>query len=105
MSLECSECEHDIRSGHARDCSRYTEKTPAEELADFLLARIADEAGPWEEAKRQVVMLHRGRHECPAPDGHTTYVAPGFIHAFDPTLKLLAVPYADHPHYREEWRP
>lgn len=22
-----------------------------------------------------------------------------------PTLRLLAVPYADHPDYREEWRP
>jgi hypothetical protein len=25
--------------------------------------------------------------------------------AFDLVLRLLAVPYADHPDYREEWRP
>lgn len=23
MSLECSECERDLRGGHAEDCSRY----------------------------------------------------------------------------------
>jgi hypothetical protein len=25
MSLECSECEHDLRGGHAQGCSRYRE--------------------------------------------------------------------------------
>ena len=23
MSMECSECERDLRGGHAKDCSRY----------------------------------------------------------------------------------
>jgi hypothetical protein len=29
MSLECSECEHDLRGGHAETCSRY--RKPCEE--------------------------------------------------------------------------
>ena len=26
MSMECSECERDLRGGHAKDCSRYTDE-------------------------------------------------------------------------------
>lgn len=116
-------------------------------LADFLLARIADdevaadlerwhqlpdylqgrgewEIRPWEasesfgldipdariaaecEAKRRIVELHhRSGVSCPRcslgdEDGEVVYEV-------DPcgTLKLLALPYGDHPDYRDEWRP
>lgn len=51
-------------------------------------------------AKRRIVELHQaedGQH----PDfcGHDLRELPC------PTLCLLALPYADHPDYRDEWRP
>jgi hypothetical protein len=52
------------------------------------------------EAKRRIIALHvaePGQH----PDfcGHDKHELPC------PTLRLLALPYADHPDYRTEWRP
>ena len=60
------------------------------------------------EAKRRIVALHTGQHECVGikygkPD--CVLVAPGFMYEDDPTLLLLATPYTDHPDYREEWKP
>ena len=60
------------------------------------------------EAKRRVVELHGRDHECSTYDRHgeidnCTWV----LHDERPcsTLLLLASVYADHPDYREEWRP
>ena len=36
-----------------------------------------------------------------APDSHGDGRATGFMNA----LRLLALPHADHPDYRDEWRP
>ena len=116
------------------------------DLADFLLARIAEdeavakravedgaeylaydngstghdwlsESGEYDparvlaecEAKRRIVGLHTGQHECVGekygdPQA-CIYVSPGFMHEDDPTLRLLALPYAGHPEYDERWRP
>lgn len=88
-------------------------------LADFLLARIADDeaeiheaeaviedAGWWQikrprvlaecAAKRAIVSeLQPGRHEdLGISQGTSEYL-----------LSLLAVPYSDHPDYDESWRP
>lgn len=50
------------------------------------------------EAKREIVEIHSGR------DGVCTY-----RDEYDPngcgTLRALALPYAEHPDYCEEWRP
>jgi hypothetical protein len=52
------------------------------------------------DAKGQLVELHpAGEHDCPGDDRGDD---PGRC---CPTLHLLALPYADHPDYRPEWRP
>lgn len=69
------------------------------------------------EAKRRIVHAHAQPHECLALSGsgersavdgkpwelwepaHTDDHGPCFV------LRCLALPYADHPDYREEWRP
>lgn len=88
-------------------------------LADFLLARIAEDEqslaamdGLWDtgneadfaervlaecEAKRQIVAMEW--HHL----GDDDY-AWGMEEAKRQILVVLALPYADHPDYREEWR-
>lgn len=61
------------------------------------------------EAKRRIVGLHTGHHECAGrwPDTgepKCVLVRPGYIE-HDPTLCLLALPYDTHPDYDEGWRP
>ncbi|MCQ8831746.1 DUF6221 family protein [Streptomyces malaysiensis] len=58
------------------------------------------------DAKRRLVGLHERLSgdapfcvTCDAPSG-----IPGRDHGCD-TIRLLALPYSDHPDYREEWRP
>lgn len=34
MSIECGECEHDLRGGHAPGCSRYVQHAPTCQLLD-----------------------------------------------------------------------
>ncbi|MFJ1765047.1 DUF6221 family protein [Amycolatopsis sp. NPDC088138] len=73
----------------------------------FVLADVA--------AKRQLVEEHSGR-EVASLDRDTwgrpfvvcrrcTEGTVRQVVAPCPTLKLLALPYVDHPEYREEWRP
>ena len=54
------------------------------------------------EAKRRIVRAHakwcEGRCEAKYPEG-------GFDAAHYWSIKSLAAAYADHPDYREEWRP
>lgn len=61
------------------------------------------------DAKRQIIRLHSfgTGHECSTLDDngdidHCTWVMDSEACT---TLRLLALPYADHPGYREEWRP
>jgi hypothetical protein len=105
-------------------------------LADFLLARIAEDE-TWAvnagndflpsveigstarvlaecEAKRRIVEWHRLIDGLDAEDnpvrGCCNCIASGAVPPYliaGPcmTSRLLALPYADHPDYREEWRP
>ena len=59
------------------------------------------------EAKRRIVELHDCVHEC-IGDGNLTAdpnLQDGAYGGPCDTLLLLALPYADHPDYRDEWRP
>jgi len=58
------------------------------------------------EAKRRIVELHAGAHECSVyAKGEVDNCA--WVESDDTcsTLRLLALPYADHPDYDEAWRP
>ncbi len=99
-------------------------------LTDFLLARIAEDEAAWLpaatqprragktharrhlaecEAKRRIVELH------PPRETHRGYPYCGgclqseeddrALYYDCPTLRALALPYADHPDYRDEWKP
>lgn len=77
-------------------------------LTDFLLDRIAEdeavartaEYGYIErqlaecDAKRRIVQYHEVKHRREGVGGFNCF-----------TAKTLALPYADHPDYREEWKP
>ena len=58
------------------------------------------------EAKRRIVEEHSDTkedvHECQGYIDDRRSVA---IWEHCPTLRLLALPYADHPDYDEEWKP
>ena len=51
------------------------------------------------EANRRIVALHGEVDPCDAHDGAT------FETVDCETLQVLALPYADHPDYRQEWKP
>lgn len=94
-------------------------------LSEFLLARITEDE-EWArfakrgnppitsarvlaecEAKRQVTLLH---HLCYADATDETWARNGRCdecngHFPCRTLRALALPYADHPDYRPEWKP
>lgn len=102
------------------------------ELAEFLLARVGEDetvaraargsgvhddrpvvkewiglANPermlvWSDARRRIVALHQNASGA-AQNGAA---CSGCGHPEPcPTLRLMALPFADHPDYREEWRP
>ncbi|WP_405149464.1 DUF6221 family protein [Sphaerisporangium sp. NBC_01403] len=61
------------------------------------------------EAKRRIISEHAPHEDyswacrtCSAADSCGCMGGPDLP---CPTLRLLALPYADHPDYREEWRP
>ena len=57
-------------------------------------------------AKRRIVDLHADDHECPVADPELDGDAVTGIYTGDcPTLRLLFLPYADHPDYQPEWAP
>ncbi len=60
------------------------------------------------ETKTQLVKLHAATHYCIPHSGHAStgqWYESGSAYPYPcPTLSLLALPYADHPDYREEWR-
>lgn len=51
------------------------------------------------EAMRRIVDLHSDIDPCDAHDGATLTTVDC------DTLRILALPYADHPDWREEWKP
>jgi hypothetical protein len=65
------------------------------------------------ERDRRLVALHTGPHECPAMDSNCGWWTPGEVgHDGDretvapecPTLRLMALPHAARPEFREEWK-
>jgi hypothetical protein len=84
-------------------------------LTDFLLARIAeDEAArvipdgdpgwPFTRSAEEIAESERWKAECEAK---RRIVEREMADVDEPDwvlLRLLAIPYADHPDYREEWR-
>lgn len=82
-------------------------------IAAWSPARVLAEC----EAKRRAIAIHAGtdgdkEHYCPDASGDSTYwnYMSGWAEGADhpqmcTTLRLLALPYADRPGYREEWRP
>ena len=95
-------------------------------LTEFVLARIADDeamASPFSrwaaesKAKRLIGLLHsdNGESQGYMPDGsygdhpHACLTCGTFgeyaVPWPCPTLQLLALPYAGHADYRDEWKP
>ncbi len=94
-------------------------------LIQFLLARIAEDEGDaaieavlrsddpyWASGEASVwerrMTPARVLVECEAKRGIVADVASGYGPGSDVVpmpLALLALPYADHPDYRDEWRP
>jgi hypothetical protein len=82
----------------AEECASANWAGIAEHIVRHDPARVLREI----DAKRRLLDLHaRAHHQCVAEDGPTQW------HVKDPcaTLRLLALPYADRPGYREEWAP
>lgn len=71
---------------------------PIYEPRAFVLADV--------EAKRRIVELHAPADDDPGGPVYcpecSRYDGTGKL---CPTLRLLALPYADHPDYRDDWRP
>ena len=92
------------------------EDAPTVTLADFLLARIGEDE-EWAqsvdfpsdparaladcEARRRIVETPP---EKPLEDPRWRGYHLGWRHMHDRALRSLALRYADHPDYREEWR-
>lgn len=61
------------------------------------------------DTKRRIVQIHAaGEHACPSPealDDGLWSITDQDVMRPCPTLRLLALPYVDHPVWREEWRP
>lgn len=58
------------------------------------------------EVKRRIVELHKGDHQCSTYNHHGDIDS--YALALDgdcSTMRLLALPYADHPDYQREWKP
>ncbi len=82
---------------HEGDCDAFNYNPFCScDLADDILAEC--------EAKRLILELHKsGDAACDYCRGWS--VEDGDPAASCPTLRLLAVPYANYEAYREEWRP
>ena len=55
------------------------------------------------DAKRRLLAIHRPY--VPEPDQSCLGCAGGIMFTSCPVIPLLALPYADRPGYREDWRP
>ena len=76
------------------------EAAEAEHAAAWDPARVLAEC----DAKRRIVELHTGEHECSVYDHDGEIDHCQYVLGDCSTLRLLALPYADRDGYREEWR-
>ncbi|MEU0991991.1 DUF6221 family protein [Streptomyces sp. NPDC005953] len=83
--------------GHAAASADYNET--AAHIARHDPTRVLREA----EAKRRLITIHRRYTD--EPGQACLGCAGGIEWESCPVLPLLALPYADHPDYRPEWRP
>lgn len=74
-------------------CTQEMRTTDALHIARWDPARVLAEIA----AKRRILALE--------PDGDHGGYPDGYSSAKHEALALLALPYADHPDYREQWRP
>ena len=84
---------HQVYDGH-KIVPHIARHDPARVLADV-------------EAKRRIVDLHDRAHECSGLD-HTGDIdnCRWYMQGeWCTTLRLTGLPFADHPDYRDEWRP
>lgn len=93
---------YDCRDITAADAPHIARWSPARVLADC-------------EIRLDLVDMHDGDHECPSADDNCGWWQPGLpvppfgdepwtIAPDCPTMRLLALPYADHPDFDESWR-
>ena len=93
---------------HAEGGSVYATH-PTDEVVDY--SESADHIAEWDparvlrelDAKRRLLVVHRPY--APEPDQSCLGCAGGITFTSCPVVRLLALPYADRPGYREEWRP
>jgi hypothetical protein len=71
--------------------------------ADFIAAHNPARVLREIDAKRRIVDLMAGMLAAVKGDSEVDHY--GGLGAAEDTLELLALPYAAHPDYREEWRP
>jgi Family of unknown function (DUF6221) len=82
----------------------YDEGSPTGEQADHIVANDPARVLREVEAKRQLVreISTLTEFDWGEPDGSTRS---DYVEAFRRVLRIHALPYADHPDYREEWKP
>ncbi len=101
------------RFSEERQAAQETAFPDPDEFSDRFLLEGKAEATRWMltecEAKQRIVRLHAASHYCIPHSGHTDtgrWYESDHVYPWPcPTLALLALPYVDHPDYREEWRP
>ena len=92
--------------GRAEECANGNWTGIAEHIVRHDPPRVLAEV----ESKRRIIELHaleyRERPERVLGEADDPFCAECSGEGFPcETLRLLALPYADHPDYREEWRP
>lgn len=79
------------------------------DLSEFLLARMAEQDDFWglvgECKQAHPVRVQRHRAECAVKRRLAEDHVGGDPRVSSYVLRLLALPYADHPDYHEEWKP
>jgi len=84
------------------EASVFESTADALHIAEHDPARVLAEV----DAKRQIIGLHEpAEYEYADANVCLTCDQGGPLAYPCPTLRLLALPYADHPAYRDEWRP
>lgn len=114
LNAQLDEDEWAARRIHADRCETPAEVTPdsmGRPMApvcdcDWHIARVLAEA----DAKRAVVAMHDGSHECPSEGDNCGWWMPDdeddhHQSLWCPTLRILAQPYRDHPDYQPRWAP
>ncbi len=82
------------------------ESTAGGHVVDYLDRFSSDRALAEVDAERRILDLHAEPHECPEWDRALGETCTGYYGDEGcPTLRLLALPFADRPGYQEEWKP